>query len=121
MPDGGKLTVTCENAHLDDAYVARKQEAVAGDYVALAVCDNGTGMSAEIQVKVFEPFYTTKDVGKGSGLGLSMVYGFAKQSGGHVTIYSEEDRGTTVKLYLPRAKEAPQSEIPRRDIADVRL
>ena len=110
MPGGGNLIIECENAHLDDAGAAQIPEAMAGDYVVLAVSDSGMGMSAEVQDRAFEPFFTTKDVGKGSGLGLSMVYGFAKQSGGLVTIYSELNRGTTVKLYLPRAKEVPLSE-----------
>lgn len=103
MPDGGRLMIECANAHLDEDYVAQEPEAVAGDYVALSVSDSGVGMSADVKAHAFEPFFTTKDVGQGSGLGLSMVYGFAKQSGGHVSIYSEEDRGTTVRLYLPRA------------------
>jgi PAS domain S-box-containing protein len=118
MPGGGKLTIGCENAHLDKAYAAQNPEVVVGDYAVLAVSDNGTGMSAEVQAHAFEPFYTTKDVGQGSGLGLSMVYGFAKQSGGHASIYSNKGQGTTVKLYLPRAGEAPQSEKAHQD-ADV--
>jgi PAS domain S-box-containing protein len=120
MSGGGKLTIECANAFLDDAYVAENLEVKAGDYVVLAVSDEGSGMAPEVQAHAFEPFYTTKEVGQGSGLGLSMVYGFAKQSGGHVIIYSEEGHGTTVKLYLPRAgqaskpEEAPASEkVPR--------
>ncbi len=107
MPDGGKLTIECRNACLDEAFVARTPEAAAGDYVLLAVSDTGTGMSAEVQAHAFEPFFTTKEVGQGSGLGLSMVYGFAKQSGGHVIIDSKEGNGTTVEIYLPRAAELP--------------
>ncbi len=110
MPEGGKLTIECENVHLDDIHAVQNPEALAGDYVVLAVSDTGTGMSPEIQQHVFEPFFTTKEVGRGSGLGLSMVYGFAKQSGGQVTIYSEPDRGTTVKIYLPQAAEEAQDE-----------
>jgi CheY-like chemotaxis protein len=115
MPGGGKLTIECANAVLDETYVADNPEAKAGDYVVLAVSDEGSGMTAEVQAHAFEPFYTTKEVGQGSGLGLSMVYGFVKQSGGHVTIYSEEGQGTTVKLYLPRAEGAARSEGVSRD------
>jgi PAS domain S-box-containing protein len=102
MPDGGKLTVETANVYLDDRYVAREMGLTPGQYVMVAVTDLGIGMPPEILQNVFDPFFTTKPVGKGTGLGLSMVYGFARQSGGHVRIYSELDRGTTVKLYLPR-------------------
>ena len=105
MPKGGKLTIECVNARLDETYVSQNPDAAVGDYVVLALSDTGTGMSAEVQAHAIEPFFTTKEVGQGSGLGLSMVYGFAKQSGGHLNIYSEENTGTTVKLYLPRAEE----------------
>jgi PAS domain S-box-containing protein len=109
MPDGGKLTIELANAHLDDAFVSENPEATVGDYVALAVSDTGSGMSPDVMSHAFEPFFTTKEVGKGSGLGLSMVYGFAKQSRGHVTLHSKEGRGTTVTLYLPRAERASES------------
>ncbi len=110
MADGGKLTIECSNIRLDDFYVAENPDALAGDYCVLTVSDEGTGMTEEVKAHAFEPFFTTKEVGEGSGLGLSMVYGFAKQSGGHVTLYSEEGRGTTVKLYLPQAETPPARE-----------
>ncbi len=103
MPHGGKLTIEAANARLDDAYVAADDELESGDYVVIAVSDTGDGIAPDDLPQVFEPFFTTKDVGRGSGLGLSMVYGFAKQSGGHVNIYSEPGQGTTVRIYLPRA------------------
>ncbi len=116
MPAGGKLTLDCRNVQLQDVDIAEDTYVIAGDYVMLAVSDTGTGMDAETRQHVFEPFYTTKGVGEGSGLGLSMVYGFAKQSGGHVDICSEQGRGTTVKLYLPRAMHpAAEVEPERRD------
>ena len=101
----GKLTIEVKNAHLDVGYSTQNPEVEAGQYVMLAVSDTGSGMSAELIERVFEPFFTTKAEGKGSGLGLSMVYGFTKQSGGHVKIYSEVGEGTTVRLYLPRVLE----------------
>ncbi len=106
MPKGGKLVIETENMHLDKHYAAQNAEVVPGDYVSIAVTDSGSGMSADVMERAFEPFYTTKEVGRGTGLGLSMVYGFAKQSRGHVKIYSEVGRGTTAKLYLPRATPA---------------
>jgi CheY-like chemotaxis protein len=101
MESGGKLTIETANVHLDDAY-ADANEIRSGQYVMIAVSDTGTGMADDVAAKAFEPFFTTKDVGKGSGLGLSQVYGFIKQSGGHAKIYSEPGQGTTIKLYLPR-------------------
>jgi PAS domain S-box-containing protein len=102
MPEGGKLTVETHNCHLDDAYSASNADVAEGQYVLVSVTDSGTGMPQEVIERAFDPFYTTKEVDKGTGLGLSQVFGFVKQSGGHVKIYSEMGEGTTVKLYLPR-------------------
>jgi PAS domain S-box-containing protein len=102
MPEGGKLTIETANCYLDESYAAMNGEVRAGQYVGVFVTDTGTGMSEDVAVKAFEPFFTTKGVGQGTGLGLSQVYGFLKQSGGHVKIYSEVGQGTTVKLYFPR-------------------
>ena len=104
MPDGGKLTIETANTHLDERYVRDHDGLSVGDYVVVSVSDTGTGMSPQTAEKVFEPFFTTKPVGQGTGLGLSMIYGFARQAGGHVRIYSEIDQGTSVKLYMPRSR-----------------
>ncbi len=106
MPHGGRLTLETANAYLGHDYVQAHSEVNAGQYVMLAVSDNGSGIAPQHLTRVFEPFFTTKEKGKGTGLGLAMIYGFAKQSGGHVSIYSEPGQGTTVKLYLPRAGHA---------------
>ncbi len=102
MPKGGTLTIETRNATMDDAYARETEGLQAGDYAAIRVTDTGTGMPADVLAKVFEPFFTTKPIGQGTGLGLSMIYGFAKQSGGHVRIQSTVGQGTTVSLYLPR-------------------
>jgi signal transduction histidine kinase/CheY-like chemotaxis protein len=115
MPEGGHLTIETANKYLDEQYQAENPEVTPGNYIMLAVSDTGTGIPPEILERVFEPFFTTKAEGKGSGLGLSMIYGFAKQSRGHVKIYSEVGHGTTIRLYLPRAnaaKEAPKDVAP---------
>jgi signal transduction histidine kinase len=107
MPDGGRLTIAIANAMIDTK-TAHRDEIDAGPYVVISVADSGTGMTKQTTEKAFEPFFTTKEVGRGTGLGLSQVYGFVKQSGGYVQLDSEVGRGTTVRLYLPRAvAEAP--------------
>jgi signal transduction histidine kinase/CheY-like chemotaxis protein len=111
MPDGGKLTIEAGNAYLDRAYAEQEPEVAAGQYVMLAITDTGSGIAPENLEKVFEPFFTTKPVGLGTGLGLSQVLGFIKQSGGHVRLYSEPDVGTTVKLYLPRSRAEAEADV----------
>lgn len=111
MAGHGKLTIELGNAYLDDEYTRKVFGVKPGQYVMLAITDTGTGIPQEILEKVFDPFFTTKAEGKGTGLGLSMVYGFVKQSGGHINIYSEVGKGTTVRMYLPRAK-AAEDELP---------
>jgi signal transduction histidine kinase len=109
MPNGGKLLLETGNIRLDEADAAENLDASPGDYVMLAITDSGVGMPPDVVERAFEPFFTTKPTGQGTGLGLSMVYGFATQSGGHVRIYSEVGHGTTVKLFLPRAIDAAEA------------
>jgi PAS domain S-box-containing protein len=110
MNGHGKLTIEAGNAFLDDIYTERHADVAAGQYVMLAVTDTGCGIPSELIERVFEPFFTTKPEGQGTGLGLSMVYGFVKQSGGHIKIYSEPGQGTTVRIYLPRARDQEDVE-----------
>jgi signal transduction histidine kinase/ActR/RegA family two-component response regulator len=124
MPSGGKLTIETQNVFLDDVYLSMVPEPVLpGQYVLIAVSDTGEGMGEDTLARVFEPFFTTKDTGKGTGLGLSQVYGFVRQSGGHVRMYSEVGHGTTAKLYLPRFHgevASPAATSPRVDISLLR-
>ena len=107
MRDGGKLIIETANVSLDEDYIAQRPEATAGDHVMLRVRDSGIGMTDEVKARVFEPFFTTKEADKGTGLGLSTCYGIVAKSGGHITVDSEPGRGSTFKIYLPKAKEAP--------------
>jgi PAS domain S-box-containing protein len=112
MPNGGKIILETANTYFDDQYAAQREELLPGQYVMIAITDNGVGMSKEIIERAFDPFFTTKEIGQGTGLGLSQVSGFVKQSGGNVRIHSEEGKGTTVRLYLPRLM---MDEIEERD------
>jgi PAS domain S-box-containing protein len=119
MPDGGRLTIETANRWLDEA-AARERDLPIGQYVSLSVSDTGTGMSPDVVAKAFDPFFTTKPIGQGTGLGLSMIYGFARQSDGQVRIYSEVGQGTTVCLYLPRHAGQAEEAKPRSQPPDVR-
>ena len=119
MPGGGRLTFETQNAHLDERYVADHPGLAPGQYVLVAVTDTGSGMPADVIAKAFDPFFTTKAPGKGTGLGLSQVYGFVKQSGGHVKIYSELGQGTTIKVYLPRLTDAGETALQPIKDADL--
>jgi signal transduction histidine kinase len=121
MPNGGKLTLETSNAALDQAYAEAHDEVTPGQYVLIAVTDTGHGMTTEIAQKAFDPFFTTKEVGQGTGLGLSQVHGFVKQSGGHIKIYTEVGTGTTIKLYLPRDRSERSIEAPTRTTSHVPL
>jgi PAS domain S-box-containing protein len=116
MPEGGRLTIETTNTHLDDAYAARIRDVSRGQYICLSVTDTGTGMTPDVIARAFDPFFTTKPIGQGTGLGLSMVYGFAKQSNGHARIYSEVGQGTTIKLYLPRYRGQVEDDDVANDI-----
>ncbi|MET0428069.1 MAG: PAS domain-containing protein [Microvirga sp.] len=118
MPDGGKLTIETCNAHLDNAYAAAQRDLAPGQYICICITDTGEGMPPDVIARAVEPFFTTKPLGQGTGLGLSMVYGFAKQSEGHLRIYSEVGQGTTIKIYLPRHRGAAVSENPTEAFSD---
>ena len=127
MPDGGRITIETGNKWLDERS-ARVRDLASGQYLSLCVTDTGTGMPPEVQARAFDPFFTTKPMGEGTGLGLSMIYGFARQSGGQVRIYSEMGEGTTLCIYLPRhygsdeaVDDAPQTATAVEPVGDARM
>jgi len=120
MPDGGVLSITTSNINLDEAYVAQSVDAQIGAHVVLTVTDTGVGMSDQVKEHLFEPFFTTKERGQGTGLGLPIVFGIVKQSGGHVGVYSEEGQGTTFRIYLPSTSE-PDSRAPSEAVPTIAL
>lgn len=115
MDGPGRLTIEMANTHLDDAYATGAGDVAAGDYVMMAVTDTGCGMTPDVLERIFDPFFSTKAEGRGTGLGMSMVYGFVKQSGGHVSVYSEPGEGTTVRIYLPRSESDEETDVPQAD------
>lgn len=119
MPHGGQLTITTANAELDREAAAHYPEVHAGPYVSVTISDTGIGMTEAVKAQIFEPFFTTKEIGKGTGLGLAMVYGFVKQSGGHIEIFSEEGRGAIFRIYLPRTEEPNIRVSPALDLPDL--
>jgi CheY-like chemotaxis protein len=119
MPRGGRLEISTSIADIGEAEAAEEADAAPGRYVRIAVSDSGEGMSPEVLNRAVEPFFSTKEVGQGTGLGLSMVYGFTKQSGGHVILNSKEGQGTTVELYLPSSEATPEGRKARREQADL--
>src|SRR4029078_11317144 len=119
MAQGGKLVVETRNMVFDEQHADFHSELPPGEYVQLSISDSGTGMPPDVRDRVFEPFFTTKEKGRGTGLGLAMVYGFVKQSGGHVTIYSEPGHGTNINLYFPRS-DAPSAATVASNEQDTR-